>query len=76
MLKIFENFNETSVCKICGTNKPGKAILIPIAGTDDSNGNCKAEQIHLDCLNLMWTIDKLGQDIAVIYQIVNTLNGK
>lgn len=76
MLKIFENFNQTCTCKICGTNKPGKTILIPIAGTDDNHGNCQAEQIHLDCLNLMWIeiVDKPHS--AVISQIVNIIEGK
>ncbi len=53
MPRIFPKFNETSVCKICGTNKQGKAILAPIDGTDKDN-ICEAEQVHLECV-----IDKL-----------------
>jgi len=50
-LNIFEKFNTTSICKICGTNKDGKSVLIPINGTKN-DGIVECEQVHLDCLDL------------------------
>lgn len=50
-LKIFERFNKSNECKICGTNKEGKAVLIPKEGTMN-DGIMECEQVHFDCLNL------------------------
>jgi len=68
MLKIFDGFNNKSVCKICGINKSGKSVLIPIVDTRENGSNiCQAEQVHLDCLDLMWAN---VSDRAVIIQVV------
>lgn len=63
-LRIFEHFNTSSVCKICETNKDGRAILIPIQGTED-DGIVACEQVHLDCLNLRMIV---CGDESFIYQ--------
>ncbi|RMG79791.1 MAG: hypothetical protein D6707_07535 [Bacteroidetes bacterium] len=48
---MFEHFNQTTNCPICNTNKDGKAVLIPIEGTED-DGIMEAMQVHLDCIDL------------------------
>jgi hypothetical protein len=50
-MKIFEHFNQSSICPICGTNEDKPATLIGIDGTEDG-GNMEALQVHVDCLNI------------------------
>jgi len=64
-MRIFEQFNKNSVCKICGTNKDGTAVLISVFGTQGGN-IAEAEQYHLDCINLS-VIHKEGLR-SIIYQ--------
>jgi len=54
-MRIFEkpNLSNDWKCPICGTNKVQKVVLVSIAGTQDGN-IIQAEQIHLDCINLIW----------------------
>ena len=54
-MKIFENFNQNSNCPICKTNKEGKAVLIPIDGTNKDNIS-EAIQVHLDCIELRYAL--------------------
>lgn len=49
MSRIFEHFNDTSICPICGTSKDEKTILAGIDETGDGNIE-EAIQVHLDCL--------------------------
>ena len=69
MLRIFDKFNQRTTCKICNTNKSGKAVLIPIGGTEDG-GNVQAELVHLDCLDLQLILG----DCGTTYYIVQTFN--
>ena len=73
-MKIFENFNESGKCHICGTNKPGKCVLIPLDNTEDGN-NEQAIQVHLDCIALraktmmdntvfLYQVDKDNADVC------------
>jgi len=55
-MNIFEKFNTKSVCKICGTKKKGRSVLIPIEGTEN-NDNIECEQVHLDCLDPIFMSD-------------------
>lgn len=70
-LRIFEHFNQSSECKICGTNKDGKAILIPKEGTED-DGIVECEQVHLDCLDLTFVLG----DAKTTYYIVQSFPAK
>jgi len=63
-MRIFEkpNLHGNWKCPICGTAKESPVVLIGIDGTE--NGNImKAEQIHLDCIELSW-----NKQVGVIYQ--------
>jgi len=68
-MRIFEGFNQSTNCPICGTNKEGKAILLPDY-TTERDGTCEATQVHLDCLDL--AIAKNDPDNNVIYQYIKT----
>lgn len=70
-LNIFEKFNTSSNCKICGTNKDGKAVLIPKEETED-NGIVECEQVHLDCLDLTFILG----DAKTTYYIVQSFPAK
>ena len=54
-MKIFEkpNLSNNWKCPICGKNTDKKIVLIGIVGTEEGN-NIKAEQFHLDCIELFW----------------------
>jgi hypothetical protein len=64
MLKVFEGFNKSGTCPICGTNKDGKAVLITIDGTGDGR-IAEAMQVHLDCLDLRVMCNR-----KLIYQVI------
>jgi hypothetical protein len=49
-------------CPICNTNEDKPVTLIAISGTRQGN-NMRAEQFHVDCLNLIWI-----KDSAIIVQ--------
>ena len=68
-MNIFDNFNESTVCYICNTSKPGKAVLIPLDNTKDENLE-QCIQVHLDCLKLRCL--KIDTEI-IIYQKNDTL---
>lgn len=51
-------------CPICNTDEDGEVVLIRIAGTEDGN-NAEAEQVHLDCLDLVW-----DRENGIIFQIL------
>lgn len=66
-MKIFNQFNTTGpACPICNTCNEGKAVLIPIDGTQEDN-IAEALQVHLECLDLR--LDKKDNTI-VIYQFI------
>jgi len=69
-MKIFENFNESGKCHVCGTNKPGKTVLVPLDSTSKDRIE-QAVQIHLDCLELRAKVLPNGD--VLIYQIDNDL---
>ena len=64
-MKVFKKFNTSTKCPICGTNKEGKAILIPVSGTEE-DGNVECKQVHLKCLDLSCREDDFGW--VLIYQ--------
>ena len=55
-MRIFEKPNTSGdwKCPICGTAEEKPITLIGIEGTEDGM-NQKAEQMHVDCLNLQVT---------------------
>ena len=52
-MRTFKHFNKAGKCPICGTNKDGETVLIPIQGTGDGHIS-EAVQIHLDCIDLTY----------------------
>jgi len=54
-MKVFEkpNLGGGWKCPICGTNKNKKVVMVGVVGTQEGY-NIQAEQIHLECLNLMY----------------------
>lgn len=68
-MKTFEEGNwSNDVCPICKTQNKGKVVLVGIDGTESGN-NIQAIQIHLDCIELRYNLDK-----KVIYQILEEAN--
>jgi len=67
-MKVFEQFNQTTKCKICGTNKEGKAVLIPKYETQ-KDGNVECEQVHLECLDLQWILDQNMETYFIVQSI-------
>jgi hypothetical protein len=52
-MEVFEHPNmQDFKCPICGTNANRPVALVPIDGTEEG-GKCKAEQIHLECIDLV-----------------------
>ncbi len=43
------NWSGDDNCLICGTQKQGEVILVPITGTKEGN-KIQAKQVHTDCL--------------------------
>ena len=63
-MKTFKQFNQSTKCPICNTNKEGETVLIPIA--DSNKGDIyQAEQIHLECLNLFVYNDIKGRRVIM-----------
>jgi len=54
-MRIFKepNLSNDWKCPICHKADKKEVVLIGIAGTE-SNGNVEAEQIHLDCITLVY----------------------
>jgi len=54
-MRVFKepNLSDNWKCPICNTNELKEVVLIGIAGTESGN-NIQAEQIHLDCINLVY----------------------
>jgi len=48
-MRTFEQFPDTSICKMCGTNENKECVLIPIDGTQKDN-NIQATPVHTDCI--------------------------
>jgi hypothetical protein len=67
-MKVFEQFNQSTKCKICGTNNKGKAVLIPKYETQ-KDGNVECEQVHLDCLDLQWITDNSLNTYFIVQSI-------
>jgi len=63
-MKIFEHFNKSTKCFICGKNSKGKAVLLPIDGTV-KDGIVECEQVHLDCL--LKQEFRINKDRSIIY---------
>lgn len=72
-MKVFKEFNQDSICPICGTNKSGEAVLIPINGTEDG-WNMEAMQVHLSCIDLAVSKNLFLDGSSVILQIFNEVN--
>lgn len=52
-MNIIEHPNMSGfICPICGTNDDKPITLISISGTEERN-KCQAEQVHIDCIDLM-----------------------
>ena len=49
-------------CPICHTKDDKEVVLVGITRTEDG-GNIEAEQIHLDCIDLMY-----DKDCNILYQ--------
>lgn len=67
-MKIFKEFNQSTECKICKTNKNGEAVLIPKYETA-KDGNVECEQVHLECLDLQWVIGDAGNSYYIVQEI-------
>lgn len=54
-MRVFQSPNSACdwVCPICKKNTDFPVVLIGIVGTE-SGGNIKAEQFHLDCIELTY----------------------
>ena len=61
-MRTFEKFSKDTECPVCGTNKDGRCILIPIDGTEKGN-IVEAQLFHLDCIGLRY-----NKKVGVIYQ--------
>ena len=66
-MRIFKkpNLSNDWKCPICGTSDIKEVALIGIEGTQEGFGTIEAEQIHLDCLDLVWV-----KQYKMIYQKV------
>jgi len=64
-MRVFEkpNLSNNWKCPVCGTSDIKEVVLIGIEGTREGFGTIEAEQVHLDCLELIW--DKY---FKIIYQ--------
>ena len=64
---IFEHANTNCnwQCPICKINEDKPVVLVKIQGTE-KGGNIKAEQIHIDCIDL--TIMRLPESSLLIQQ--------
>ena len=60
------NLNNNWVCPICGKNNDKEVVLIPVYGTEEGN-NMKANQYHLDCINLIE--EEFKEGMKIIYQV-------
>lgn len=67
-MKVFEQFNQTTKCKICGTNRKGQSVLIPKYETQ-KDGNVECEQVHLECLDLEWILDQNMETYFIVQSI-------
>jgi hypothetical protein len=70
-MKIFDNYNTSTICKICKTNKEGRAVLIPKADSV-KDGIEECEQVHLDCIDLQLILG----DCQTTYYIVQAFPAK
>jgi hypothetical protein len=73
-MRIFEkpNLSDGWKCPVCETSEEKPVTLVGIRGTEDE-GLMKAEQFHVDCLDLVW--DKtIGGGSGVIYQLLRKEN--
>ena len=58
------NLTNNWKCPICKTSDEKEVVLVGIVGTKDGN-NMQAEQIHLDCIDLMY-----DKTLGMLYQRV------
>lgn len=58
-MKVFKSANTSNnwKCPICQTNEDKAVVLIGIDGTQNGN-TMRAEQFHLDCIELMYYKEK------------------
>jgi len=69
-MRIFEHFNQSSDCPICGTNEDKKATLLPIDGTEQGN-ICEAAQVHVECLqNLEFRFVQMENGQRMVYAVL------
>ena len=47
------NWSHNAKCPICKKASKGEVVLIGVEGTEN-NGNMKAEQFHLECIELLY----------------------
>jgi hypothetical protein len=60
-------------CPICGTSDDKEVVLIGIDGTEEGN-NIKAEQIHLECIDLrVVTLDAIEKDDILVQGFTRSL---
>lgn len=65
-MKLFKKFNPATLCPLCHTKHPGRAVLIPLDGTRDGRIE-ECMQVHLNCIHLRMT--RVGSD-QILYQRV------
>lgn len=49
-MRVFPNFPPTAVCPLCETNEDKETVLVPVDGTEDADGNVRAQPTHVECL--------------------------
>jgi len=68
------NWSGDAKCPVCGTNKKGQVVLIPIAGTEEGS-IMKAIQVHLGCIDLTYYKHFGGSTESIIEQIFENKGG-
>lgn len=58
-MKVFEhpNLHANWKCPICGTSADEPVVLVGVYGTQEGD-RVKAEQFHIDCIDLVYYPDK------------------
>jgi hypothetical protein len=69
-MRVFERFPDTDICRVCGTNREGKCVLVGIDGTSDGRIQ-EAIPLHLECA----VATNYNAGLGIIYRRVNTPEG-
>jgi hypothetical protein len=67
-MRQFDEFPETSVCPVCGTNDDKPCVLIPIDYTQ-KDGICEARPVHVACIDA--DNMRFNDDVGVVYIAAN-----